>query len=175
MISYNPTEYEHVEATVRYVVDCMSTYERANQVWESMLPRSTIYVRLPDTINWSNVKEGDLYPKGVPLGRVACAEKFLVLKNNLKPEWIKDYQFIQEQQTAIISLLKIGKNAFPGLIQNDPEINIFVKNAMRSAALECIKLYTKGRGRSPALDELFREIIQFPTIRKGLFFSKNKK
>ena len=164
-ISYYPTEYEHVEATVRYTVDKIATFERANLVWDSMTPSSHMYVRLPDTIDWSNVKEGDLYPKGVPLGRLACIEKFLAMRQNLKPEWIKDYQYVQEQQTAVINLLKMGKNVFPGLMQNDPEINIFLKNALRSALIESIKLFIKGRGRSPALDELFREIIQFPTIR----------
>ena len=164
-ISYDPTQYEHVEATVRYVIERNATYERALEFWNSIRTDSPIYVRLPDTIDWSRIEDGELYPKGVPMGKNACNERFVVMKNNLDPKWIKDFHFEREHTEAMVNLLKIGKNAFPGLIQKDTEIDIFMKNALRSALLESIIQYVKGKGKLSALDDLYREIGMFSSIR----------
>ena len=164
-ISYEPTQYEHVEATVRYVIERNATYERALEFWNSFRADSPIYVQLPDTIDWSRIEDGELYPKGVPMGKTACHEKFVVMKNNLDTKWIKDFQFEQKHTEAMVNLLKIGKNAFPGLIQKDAEIDIFMKNALQSALLESIIQYIKGRGKLSALDDLYREISLFSSIR----------
>ena len=163
-ISYEPTQFEHVEATVRFTIDKVATYERAWEFWKSIQPDSTLYVELPETVDWSRIEEGELYPRGVPLGKPACLEKFQTLKSNLKPEWISNLQFFPEQQKALIDLLRIGKNAFPGLIQKDAEINVFMKNALQSALLESIICFVKGKGKISALDDLYREIGQFPSI-----------
>ena len=164
-IPYAPTQYEHVEATVRFIIEKVATYERAMEFWKSIQPSSQMYSRLPETIDWSKIEDGELYPKGVPLGKLACLEKFQTMKGNLMPAWISDYQYHAEQQRALISLLRIGKNAFPGLIQNDAEIDVFIKNALQSALLESIIWFIKGKGKTSALDDLYREIGLFPSIR----------
>ena len=160
MLPSNPTEFDYVDATFRYVSDQMATYDRAVHLWMSYLPSSPLYVKLPDTIDWTNIKEGDLFPKGVPLGKINCIDRFQGMKSRLETKWLKDMSFQNDQN--------IGRNAFPGLLQRDPEIDLFIRNCLRSAVLKAIKSFTKGLGRSPHLDDLFREIKEFVTTRNGL-------
>ena len=167
MLPTNPTEYDYVDATFRYITDQMATYDRAVHLWKSYLPSSPLYVKLPDTIDWTNIKEGDLFPKGVPLGTINCIDRFQGMKARLETKWLKDLDFQKDQQQAVISLMRIGRNAFPGLLQRDSEIDLFIRNSLKSAVMETIKSFTKGLGRSPHLDDLFREIKEFVTTRKG--------
>ena len=168
MLPSNPAEYDYVDATFRYITDQMASYDRATQLWKSYLPSSQLYVKLPDTIDWTDIKEGDLFPKGVPLGKINCIDRFQSMKSRLETKWLKDLDFRKDQQQAVISLMRIGRNAFPGLLQRDPEIDLFIRNSLKSAVVETIKLFTKGLGRSPHLDDLFREIKEFVTTREGL-------
>ena len=146
----------------------MATYERAMQMWRSSLPSSPLYVRLPDTIDWTNIRDGDLYPKGVPLGKINCLDRFQTMKSKLETKWLRDLDFCSEQQQAVISLMRIGRNAFPGLLQRDSEIDLFIKNSLRTAVIEVIKLFIKGKGKYSYLDDLFREIKEFMTTRIAL-------
>ena len=174
MLPYNPTQFDYVDATFRYITDQTATYERSIQLWKSSLPSSSQYVRLPDTIDWTDIRDGDLFPKGVPLGKINCIDRFQQMKTKLETSWLRDLEFRTEQQQAVINLLRIGRNAFPGLLQRDSEIDLFMKNALKSATLEAIKSFTKGLGKSPHLADLFREIKEFMTTRYPLLYKSIK-
>ena len=163
-IPENATKYEHVTEIFAYATDVMDAYDRAISIWSTIHPRSGQYVRLPDTIDWSQVQEGDFIPFGVPIGKEKCTEKFEIMKSMLETSSLKDFKFNPGQHDRILKLLRVSKNMSPGLLQRDYEVDLFVRNELKSCLIESLKRFSKGRGKSDILEELCKEIKNFATV-----------
>ena len=163
-IPENATKHEHLSEIFDYAINVMDAFDRGHSIWSTIHPRSSQYVRLPDTIDWSTVQEGDFVPFGVPIGKERCTERFEIMKSALKTESLKDFKFNQEQHDMIMKLLKLSKNMCPGLVQRDYEIDLFVRNELKSCLIESLKRFIKGLGKSNILEELHREIRNFATV-----------
>ena len=163
-IPEDATKHEHVAEMFAYAINVMDAYDRGSGIWSTVHPRSGQYVRLPDTIDWSSVQEGDFIPFGVPIGKERCTERFEIMKASLKTTALKDFEFDQEQHDLILKLLRVSKNMCPGLVQRDYEIDLFVRNELKSCLIESLKRFCKGLGKSNILEELHKEIKNFATV-----------
>ena len=164
-IDENSAKNEYVAEILNFVMDKVMTYEQCRAIWAAQRPDSELYVRLPDTIDWTLVKEGEFIPFGVPIGKYRCFENYEIMRRRLKPETLTNLDYDKDQHDFLLRLLRVGKGSCPGLIQRDHELDLFIKNALRTCLLETIRLFTKGLGKSNLLGELHKELKDLANIR----------
>ena len=164
MLDDDAVDAEQFVILHNFVTRKLTLFERCDQVWSSFLPGSSFYQPFPNVFDWGKTEEGALIPKGAPMGKEKCEEKFNELLNKIDGDISKSGKFSKNTFDAVVEMLKIGRIAFPGLVIRDPGLDLVVKGMLRACLMETIQEFISGKGQSSYLDDIWRELRQFDLI-----------
>ena len=144
-----------------YIAKNLTLYDRCLQVWLSFLPGSCFYQEFLAVFDWSEIEDGNFVPKGVPLNPQKCKDRFYEILDKMEFSALKLDKFNNQTFELVVEMLKIGKSAFPGLVIRQPDLDLFVQATLKSALIETIDSFVRGRGRIMLLEQLWRELRDF--------------
>ena len=160
-IEENVVEGEELLQLYSFVAGNLALCDRCVQIWISYLPGSCFYQDFAAVFDWSEVEDGNFVPKGVPMSPRKCREKFDEIMERMDFSVLKGVTFDQKTFDAIVEILKIGKSAFPGLVIRHPELDLFIQATLKSALIETIESYIRGKGKMAFLEQIWRELKDF--------------
>ena len=144
-----------------FVAKNLTLYDRCLQIWLSYLPGSCFYQDFLTVFDWSDIEDGNFIPKGVPLSPQKCSDRFYEILDKMEFSALKLDKFNEKTFELVVEILKIGKSAFPGLVTRQPDLDLFVQAILKSALVETIDSFVRGRGKIMLLEQIWRELKEF--------------